>query len=104
MHKRFNANAATMTTHLYGRRMWQMLSAYWPTGESDPSGPPETRELARYWNAGEHIVFSRTLQTVDHGACLVHDNVVDVVRQLKSGEGSDMDVGGAALASTPDRG
>ena len=63
--------------------MWQMLSAYWPTGESDPSGPPETREFARYWNAGEHIVFSRTLQTVDHGACLVHDNVVDVVRQLQ---------------------
>ena len=70
------ANAATMTTHLYGRRMWQMLSAYWPTGESDPSGTPETREFARYWNAGELIVSSRTLQTVDHGACLVHENVV----------------------------
>ena len=100
LHKRFNANAATMTTHLYGRRMWQTLSAYWPTGESDPAGTPETREFARYWKAGEHIVFSRTLQTVEHGARLVHDNPVDVVRQLKSGAGSDMDVGGAGLAST----
>jgi hypothetical protein len=55
LHKHFNANAATMTTHLYGRRMWETLSAYWPTAESDPAGTPETREFARFWNAGEHI-------------------------------------------------
>jgi dihydrofolate reductase len=56
LHKHFNANAATMTTHLYGRRMWETLSAYWPTAQSDPAGTPETREFARFWNAGEHVV------------------------------------------------
>ena len=66
LHKHFNADAATMTTHLYGRRMWETLSAYWPTAQSDPAGTPETREFARYWNAGEHIVFSRSLRTVGH--------------------------------------
>jgi dihydrofolate reductase len=100
LHKHFNADAATMTTHLYGRRMWETLSAYWPTAESDPAGTPETREFARYWNAGEHIVFSRSLRTVGHGARLVRDNAVEAVRQLKAGEGTDMDVGGPGLAST----
>ena len=100
VHKHFNARAATMTTHLYGRRMWETLSAYWPGAESDPAGTPETREFARYWNAGEHIVFSRSLQTVDHGARVVRDNAVEVVRRLKSGEGSDMEVGGPGLAWT----
>jgi dihydrofolate reductase len=100
LHKHFNANAATITTHLYGRRMWETLSAYWPTGESDPAGTPVTREFARFWNAGEHIVFSRTLQTVGHGARLLHDNAAEFVRQLKAGDGTDIDVSGPGLAST----
>jgi dihydrofolate reductase len=100
LHKHFNANAASMTTHLYGRRMWETLSAYWPTAESDPTGTPETREFARYWNAGEHIVFSRSLQKVDHGARLVRDNAVEAVKRLKAGDATDIDVGGPGLAST----
>ncbi len=100
LHKHFNASAATMTTHLYGRRMWEMLSAYWPTAGSDPAATPEAREFARFWNAGEHIVFSRSLRTVDHGARLVRDDAVAAVRRLKAGEGTDIDVGGPGLAST----
>jgi len=100
LHKHFNAAAATMTTHLYGRRMWEVMSSYWPTAESDPDSTPVTREFARFWNQGEHIVFSRTLQTVHHGARLVRDNAVDFVKQLKAGDGSDIEISGPALAGT----
>lgn len=100
LHRHFNALAATMTTHLYGRRMWQTMSAYWPTAGSDPAGTPESRDFARFWNAGEHIVFSRTLESVDCGARLVRDHAVDAVRRLKAGQGADIDVGGPALASS----
>jgi len=100
LHRHFNASAATMTTHLYGRRMWETMAAYWPTAESDPEGTPETREFARFWNAGEHIVFSRSLEAVDHGARLIRDNAVEVVRRLKSGDGTDMDISGSGLAAT----
>jgi dihydrofolate reductase len=34
LHGRFNALAATKTTHLYGRRMWQAMSNYWPTART----------------------------------------------------------------------
>jgi dihydrofolate reductase len=100
VHKHHNANFATTTTHLYGRRLWETMSAYWPTAESDPAGTPESREFARFWNAGEHIVFSRSLHKVEHGARLVRDGVIDAVKILKAGVGSDIGVGGPGLAST----
>lgn len=98
--KHFTDLYALMTTHLYGRRLWETMSGYWPTAEADPAGTPETKEFARLWNAGEHIVFSRSLQSVDHGARLVRDNAVETVRMLKSGKGCDMFAGGPGLAST----
>jgi dihydrofolate reductase len=98
LHRHFNALTAATTTHLYGRRMWETMSGYWPTAGSDPDGAPETYEFAKVWNAGEHIVFSRTLGSVEHGARLVRENAVEEVRRLKSGEGGGMDVGGPGLA------
>jgi len=100
LHKHFNDLIAVVTTHLHGRRMWETMSGYWPTAEADPSATPVTKEFARYWNAAEHVVFSRSLQSVDHGARLVRDDAVETVRRLKSGEGSDMLVAGPGLAST----
>lgn len=61
---------------------------------------PETREFACYWNAGEHIVFSRTLASVDHGARPVRGDTVEEVKHLKAGDGSDIEVSGPGLAST----
>src|SRR5690242_14027192 len=98
--KHFTDLHAVITTHLYGRRLWETMSGYWPTAEADPACTPEMREFARYWNAGEHIVFSRSLQSVDYGARLVRDNAAEAVRLLKSGKGGDMTVGGPGLAST----
>ncbi|HET9342194.1 MAG TPA: dihydrofolate reductase family protein [Candidatus Eremiobacteraceae bacterium] len=100
LHKHFNDLIAVATTHLHGRRMWETMGGYWPTAEADPACTPVMKEFARYWNACEHIVFSRSLQSVEHGARLVRDNAVEIVRQLKSGAGSDMLVGGPGLAST----
>ncbi len=99
LHKHYNALIATATTHLSGRRLWETMSAYWPTAESDPERTPESLEFARFWNAAEHIVFSRSLQKVEHGARLVRDGVIDEVKRLKAGVGSDMLVGGPGLAS-----
>jgi dihydrofolate reductase len=99
LHRHFNARAAATTTHLYGRRMWETMSAHWPTAESNPAATPETLQFARAWNAGEHIVFSRTLAAVEPPARLVREDAVAAVRRLKAGEGSDMEVSGPGLAA-----
>jgi dihydrofolate reductase len=98
--RHFVARAAFLTTELYGRRMWETMSSYWPAALHDPAQPPLRREFARLWNAGEHVVFSRTLRSVDHGARLVTGDAVEEVKRLKAGEGSDMDISGPDLAST----
>ena len=98
LHRHFNERAAEMTTHLYGRRMWETMSGYWPNALQDPN--PTAREFARTWNAGEHVVFSRTLNAVGHGARLVTTDAVTEVKRLKAGSGSAIEVSGPGLAST----
>ena len=98
--RHFVAQTAYMTTSLYGRRMWETMSSYWPAALHDPSLPPLRREYARLWCAVEHVVFSRTLQSVEHGARLVRGDAVEEVRRLKAGEGPDLEVSGPGLAST----
>ena len=36
---------------VYGRRLWEVMAAYWPTGESNPASTGPIREFARIWNA-----------------------------------------------------
>jgi dihydrofolate reductase len=57
-------------------------------------------EFARIWNGIPRIVFSRTLDGVDHDSRLVRDDPVEEVARLKAQPGVEMDVGGPTLAST----
>ncbi|HEY1549698.1 MAG TPA: dihydrofolate reductase family protein [Kofleriaceae bacterium] len=99
MLRHWNARTAYATTELYGRRMWETMSSYWPAALNDASLPPVMREFARLWNAGEHIVFSRTLTSVGHGARLVTGDAIAEVKRLKAGDGPDIDVSGPGLAN-----
>jgi dihydrofolate reductase len=65
LHAVFNDEARAMGAFLYGRRMYELMVAYWPTAETDPSATPVMREFARIWRDKPKIVFSRTLERVD---------------------------------------
>ena len=49
LHSFFNDDAASMSTFLYGRRMYELMSDYWPTAEIDPAATPVMREFGRIW-------------------------------------------------------
>jgi dihydrofolate reductase len=34
---------------LYGRRLWEVMSSYWPTGDQQPGATPAQVEFARNW-------------------------------------------------------
>ena len=36
---------------LYGRRLWETMSSYWPTGDQQPNATPAEIEFARNWRA-----------------------------------------------------
>jgi dihydrofolate reductase len=100
VHRFWNDQARETGTSLYGRRMYELMTEFWPTADQDPSAPPEVVEFARIWRDIPRVVFSTTLERVDEGSTLVRGDVVDEVKRLKAQPGGDMDVGGPTLAST----
>ena len=98
VHAYFNEEARAMSAFLYGRRMYDLMSAYWPTAEEDPAATPVMRDFARIWTATPKVVFSRTLEGVDWNSRLVRDDAIAEVRRLKAEPGFDMDVSGPTLA------
>jgi dihydrofolate reductase len=100
LHSAFNEEARSVGAFLYGRRMYELMTDYWPTAESDPSATPVEIEFARIWEEKPKVVFSRTLERVDWNSRLVHEGAADEVARLKAQPGFDMDIGGPTAAST----
>jgi dihydrofolate reductase len=99
LHRFHNQQARETGTHLYGRRLYEVMR-YWETAEENPSAPEHELEFARIWKDTEKIVFSRTLEKVEGNTRLVRDNAAEEVARLKRERGSDLAVGGAGLASS----
>jgi hypothetical protein len=56
--------ARTLGAFLHGRRMYELMSAYWPTADANPSAPEGHAEFARIWKRTPKVVFSKTLRSV----------------------------------------
>ena len=83
-------------THLYGRRMYEVLVA-WETMD-DPA--PEMRDFAQIWRAADKIVYSRTLEGVSSERThLEREFDPDAVRRMKEDADRDLTVAGPELAA-----
>lgn len=100
LHKYFNDRESAIDIHLYGRGLYENMSAYWPTADENASAPRAEIEYARIWKDKKKIVFSKTLKKVGWNSQLVSENIAEEVNRLKAQPGKDMLVGGAGLAST----
>jgi dihydrofolate reductase len=99
LHSFFNDEAREASAFLYGRRLYELMTDYWPTAETDPGATPAMLEFARIWRETPKIVFSRTLERVDWNSRLVRDDAVAEVTRLKAQPGFDMAVGGPTTAA-----
>jgi dihydrofolate reductase len=90
-----------LDTLLFGRRVWEMMAAYWPTADQ-VSDDPHSRAYAPRWRATDKVVVSRTLERVDiERTTLIRDDVLAEVAALKERPGKDIVLmGGAALAGS----
>ena len=100
LHKHFNDRESMIDTHLYGRRLYENMAAYWPTADEKLSAPEYEIEYARIWKSKPKIVFSKTLDQVGWNSKLVRGNIADEVSKLKEQPGKDLSVAGAEIAST----
>jgi dihydrofolate reductase len=84
-------------THLYGRRMYEVLVAW----ESlDLTGQPDhIRDYAEIWRAADKVVFSRTLEAASSARTRVEREFdPDAVRSMKASAERDIHIGGPELA------
>ncbi|HCT75864.1 MAG TPA: deaminase [Micromonosporaceae bacterium] len=85
-------------TFLYGRVVWEMMSAFWPHAES-MSDHEHDLKFAPIWRETPKIVFSRTLEKADWNARVISDNIAEEVAALKQQPGKDLLLnGGSKLA------
>ena len=85
-------------THLYGRRLYEVMVAWESITVVDQ--PPFTQDFAEIWQATDKIVYSRTLETVTSAKTRIErDFDPEAVRRRKSLAGSDLSVGGPELAA-----
>ncbi|OZM79292.1 dihydrofolate reductase family protein [Pseudonocardia sp. MH-G8] len=83
---------------LYGRKLWETMSSYWPTGDQQPDVTPAEIEFARNWRDTPKVAFSSTIDEVDWNTRLVTGDAVAEITRLKAGDGGPMGIGGATLA------
>ena len=99
LHTWFADHMRAMAASLYGRRLYEVMAAYWPTGESNPASTAPMVEFARSWNATPKIVFSNSLASVDFNSRLVSGDVGEQLAAVKAEFDGDLEVGGPTLAA-----
>ena len=97
MHRFVNDLERPIGTHLYGRRMYEVM-VFWETVDV-ADGPPYVRDFAEIWRAADKIVYSKTLETVSSASTRIERDLdPEAVRQLKATAERDLAVGGPGLA------
>ena len=85
-------------THLYGRRMYNVMAA-WETMDIGDE-PPVIQDYAQIWRAADKIVYSRTLETATSAQTrIVRDFDPAAVRQMKANAERDISIGGPEIAA-----
>ena len=99
LHQYWNDFERDTALAFYGRRLYDLMSAYWPTADKDPDATPLIADFARIWCGMPKVVFSRTLDSVDWNSRLERGDPVEVVRRLKAETDGQLEVAGATLAA-----
>jgi dihydrofolate reductase len=99
LHQYWHDREQEIALALYGRRLYELMSAHWPTADQDPDATPFTAGFARVWREMPKVVFSRTLESVDWNSRLERGDVVEVAARLKAETDGVLEVAGATLAA-----
>jgi dihydrofolate reductase len=85
-------------THLYGRRMYEVLVA-WETMETEGE-PPEMADYAEIWRASEKVVYSTSLEGVSSERTRLERSFEPAeVARMKDQRDGEIAIGGPAVAA-----
>ncbi len=100
LHTWFNERLRSTEVSVYGRRLFEVMNAHWPTYESDPEATGPMLEFGRIWRPLPKIVFSSTLETVDWNSRLVRGEPAEELARVRTEFDGDIGVAGATLAAS----
>jgi dihydrofolate reductase len=87
-------------THLYGRRMYEVM-AYWETAHLRDDQTAVEQDYTRIWQTATKIIYSSTLESVSSARTTIQRTFdPEAVRQLKENADHDLTVGGPGLATS----
>ncbi len=96
VHRFVNDLERSVGTHLYGRRMYEVMVAW----ETMADEQPVMRDYAEIWRAAEKIVYSGTLESAASARTRIEREFdPEAVRRLKASASRDISIGGPTLAS-----
>src|SRR3954451_4623762 len=84
LHQYWNDQVRDTAVSLYGRKLYELMSAHWPTADEAPDVSSVQAEFARLWRAMPKVVFSKTLDSVGWNSRLERGDVVEVATRLKA--------------------
>jgi dihydrofolate reductase len=99
VHAFVNDYARSLGTYLYGRRMYEVMSAWetMPTGDDQPA---TIRDFTAIWQAADKIVYSTTLEAVSSARTRIERTFdPDAIRQFKVQTDRALAIGGPDLAA-----
>ncbi|KAB7757303.1 deaminase [Mycolicibacterium mucogenicum DSM 44124] len=99
LHQYWNDFERETALSFYGRRLYELMAAYWPTADQEPDATPLIVDFARIWRNMPKVVFSRTLDSVDWNSRLERADPVAVVSKLKAETDGNLEIAGATLAA-----
>jgi dihydrofolate reductase len=85
-------------THLYGRRMYEVMTAWETMGA--PEEPPVIRDFAGIWQAADKIVYSTTLASAGSARTRIERSFdPGAIADMKASSPHDISVAGPDLAA-----
>jgi len=99
LHAAFNDEARAVRADIYGRRMYELMTAYWPTADKDPTATPTELDFARIWRETPKLVISRTLERVEWNGRLIRGDPLAEIAALKEQPGFHLGIGGPTTAA-----
>jgi dihydrofolate reductase len=99
VHSFVNELERPVGTHLYGRRMYEVLR-YWEDPPDLAEQPAYIQDYAQIWQAAEKVVYSNSLESASTARTRIEREFDSAaVRRMKEGAGADLSVGGPTLAA-----
>jgi dihydrofolate reductase len=99
LHTWFNERLRSTEVSVYGRRLFEVMNAHWPTYESDPTATGPMLEFGRIWNAKPKVVVSSSMQEAPPGWRLTSGDPEMILEELRRDFSGDIEIGGPTLAA-----